>query len=85
MLGVGDLFFDAQMEETVGLSGFEHQVAFGFDCARDVASAARVVEDELEDIAAVHLLEADFRVRPVERAFDSAQIEMNGFAARFHV
>lgn len=65
MLGVGDLFFDAQVEEAVGLGGFEHQVAFGFNSARDVASAARVVEDELEDIAAVHLLKADFRMRPV--------------------
>ena len=85
MLGGGDLFFDAQPKEAAALGRVEHRVAFGFDRARDVAGSARVVEDELEDIAAVHLLKADFRVRPVERAFDPAQIEMNGFAARFHI
>jgi hypothetical protein len=42
----GKLFFDAQPEQAAMRDGLEHQVAFGFDGARDVAGAAGVVEDD---------------------------------------
>jgi hypothetical protein len=72
------------MENAVAHSGFEHHVALSFCGAGDVASAARIVECQLEYLAAAHLLEAHFRARPVERTFDAPQIEADGFAARIH-
>src|ERR1700722_16385846 len=71
------------MKEAVARGRFEYHVAFRLGRARDIASAARIVERQFEHLATRHILEADLRARPVERTLDPSQIESNGIA-RFH-
>ena len=72
------------MEDAVARRCFEHQVAFGLRGPGNVASAARIVERQVEHLAARHLLESHLRPRPVERTLDPSQVEANSFA-RFHL
>jgi len=71
------------MKDTVARRRFENHVAFRLGGAGDVASTARIVQRQIEHLAARHLLEAHLRTRPVERALDASQVEANHFA-RFH-
>ena len=71
------------MKDAVAQCRFEHHVALGLRRTRDVASAARIVERQVEHLATRHLLEPHFRARPVERTLYASQIEANCFA-RFH-
>ena len=75
--------FDSQMKDAVVRRRFEHHVAFRLCRAGDVASASRIVERQVEHLAARHLLEPHFRARPVERTLYASQIEANCFT-RFH-
>ena len=72
------------MEHAVMLRRFEYEVAFSFGGGRDVASTARIVEEQFERLAARHLLETDLGVRPIEGAFDASQVEANRRSTVIH-
>ena len=64
-------------------SGGDHVMALGFGRARQVAGTARIVEEDLEDVARRELGEYDFRFRPAERAGHAEKIEpVRGHAVR---
>ena len=71
------------MKDAVARRRFEDRITFCFRGARDVASAARIVERQVENLTARHLLEPHLRARPIERTLDASQVEANGFT-RFH-
>src|SRR5262249_41937952 len=50
-------------------------VSGGLRGARDVASAARIVDEQIDLVAARERLEGDARVGPRQRAGDAAQVE----------
>lgn len=80
------LLFDFQTPEAVGeRSRVDKRVAFGLRRTRYVAGAARIVDEQFQDLPAIHLLEPHLRVGPVERAFQASKIEMHGFARVRHV
>ena len=65
----------------VGLgAALQHRITFRFGRARDVTNRARIVQQQFQDLPPRHLLQAYFRVRPIQRAFDAAEIQPRGWA-----
>ncbi len=53
----------------------QDRITFGFRGAWYISHTSRVIQQKLELFAFCHLLQADFGVRPVERAFHASEIE----------
>src|SRR5262245_51898140 len=64
-------------DHEAGCAGlFRHHVmAFGLRGARQIARPARIVEDELQELAAVEVGERDLGLRPRERAGHAHKIQ----------
>src|SRR6202044_3332264 len=78
------LLLDPQPPQSIDRSHLADCVTLGLRRAGDVASAPRIVDREFDSLAAAHRFESHLRVRPIERAFEPAQIEMDCAVSPFH-
>src|SRR5215475_5948300 len=78
------LFFDAKSELRTFGFGLENDVAFGLGGTGNVAGTARIIQENFQHLSTLHLLEANFGMRPVEGTFHTGEVEENGGLARTH-
>jgi hypothetical protein len=71
-----DLLFNLQPPNTAILAEACDDIALGFGGTRNVSNTARVVKQEFDRLPAHHLFKMDLGVSPIERAFDSTQVEL---------
>src|SRR5207248_566031 len=79
-----DSFLDPQPPCSVKCGDLGKCITLGLGGARNIDDAARIVEQQFENLAASHLLQAHFRMGPVKRAFNASQIERYSAACGFH-
>jgi hypothetical protein len=69
------LFFDCQPPDVIIADHAGDNVAFGLCRTGDVANPSRIIQNKFQSLSASHLFESDFRMRPIQRAFDTPQVE----------
>jgi len=70
------LFLNSYSPGIGGLGDIDDSIPFSLGGTRNIARPARVIKRKFEAFAASHLFEPDFGIRPIERALNSAQVEL---------
>jgi len=76
------LFLNTHSPGLAGVADFDYCIAFRLGSAGNIARTTRVIEYKFESLTARHLFEPNFGIGPVQRALNSAQIEL--YRATFH-